>query len=141
MSMKTSIKGDWDFGALIIIPSLLTMKSRLSKRMVILRAQTIPWSAIRSLERLLRTRWPPTWCTNYRCFKPMLRQVNLNVLVPWFGWCGLWAQDLYWFGQNVPTSSLWRLALPTPLLLKDRSRGYKRAREGGAPRSLMHGWT
>jgi hypothetical protein len=46
---------------------------------------------------------------------------------------------------NVPTSSLRRLALPAPLLLDARSRGYKRVtrgREGRrAPKSLMRGWT
>jgi hypothetical protein len=47
---------------------------------------------------------------------------------------------LYWFGQNVPTSSLRRLALPTPLLTNARSRGYKQAREGGeAPKYLVVG--
>jgi hypothetical protein len=50
-------------------------------------------------------------------------------------------QGLYWFGQNVPTSSLWRLALPTPLLLNARSMGYKRVtserrREEGLPNLL-----
>jgi hypothetical protein len=26
--------------------------------------------------------------------------------------------DLYWFGQNIPTSSHWWLALPAPLMIK-----------------------
>jgi hypothetical protein len=52
--------------------------------------------------------------------------------------CAWWAQDLYWFGQNVPTSSHRRLALRGPLMIKARSRGYKLAREGGeAPKSLI----
>jgi hypothetical protein len=55
------------------------------------------------------------------------------------------AQGLYWFGWNVPTSSLWRLALSAPLLLDAHSRGYKwvtsgREREEGLP-SLMREWT
>jgi hypothetical protein len=40
--------------------------------------------------------------------------------------------------QNIPTSSHWRLALPAPLMIKARSRDYKRAREGGEfPESLI----
>jgi hypothetical protein len=42
-----------------------------------------------------------------------------------FWTCARWTQGLYWFGQNVPTSSVRRLALLAPLLLKTRSRGYK----------------
>jgi hypothetical protein len=54
------------------------------------------------------------------------------------GRCARWAQDLYWFRQNVPTSSHRRLALPSPLMIKAHSRGYKRAREGReAPKSLI----
>jgi hypothetical protein len=30
------------------------------------------------------------------------------------GWCAQWAQDLYWFVLNIPTSSLRWHALPTP---------------------------
>jgi hypothetical protein len=48
------------------------------------------------------------------------------------------AQDLYWFGQNVLTSNHRWLALPTPFMIKSRSRGYRQAREGGeAPKSLI----
>jgi hypothetical protein len=32
--------------------------------------------------------------------------------------CGQRAQGLYWFGQNVPTSSHRRLEVPTPLMIK-----------------------
>jgi hypothetical protein len=32
--------------------------------------------------------------------------------------CARRAQDLYWFGQNVPTSSHRWLALPAPLIIK-----------------------
>jgi hypothetical protein len=54
------------------------------------------------------------------------------------GRCAWWAQDLYCFGQNVPTSSHQRLVLSGPLMIKARSRGYKLAREGGeAPKSLI----
>jgi hypothetical protein len=49
-------------------------------------------------------------------------------------------QDLYWFGQNVPTSNHRQLALPAPLMIKARSRGYKKARDGGeTPKSLVRG--
>jgi hypothetical protein len=68
--------------------------------------------------RTLRTWKPPTWHTNYLCFKPTLRQVNLFVYVPWTGWCARWAQGLYWFGQNIPTSSLRWLMLSTPCYSK-----------------------
>jgi hypothetical protein len=54
------------------------------------------------------------------------------------GGCARWAQDLYWFGHNVPTSSHRWLALPAPLMIKARSKGYKRAREEGeATKSLI----
>jgi hypothetical protein len=36
--------------------------------------------------------------------------------------CAQWTQDLYWFGQNVPTFSHRRLALPAPLMIKTCSR-------------------
>jgi hypothetical protein len=35
--------------------------------------------------------------------------------------CARWAQDLYWFGQNVPISSHQWLALPAPLMIKTYS--------------------
>jgi hypothetical protein len=40
-----------------------------------------------------------------------------------------WAQDLYGFRQYVSTSNHRQLALPVPLIIKARTRGYKRARE------------
>jgi hypothetical protein len=73
----------------------------------------------------------------YRCFEPSSDKY-ICVCIPGFRRCARWAQDLYWFRQNVPTSSLWRLALPPPLLINACIRGYKRAREGGeAPMSLV----
>jgi hypothetical protein len=39
--------------------------------------------------------------------------------------CVRWTQHLYWFGQNVPTSSHRQLAQPTSLMIKARSTGYK----------------
>ena len=42
-------------------------------------------------------------------------------------------KDLYWFGPNVPTSSLLLLVLQHLVC----SRGYKYAREGEGPKSLM----
>jgi hypothetical protein len=47
------------------------------------------------------------------------------VRVPGSGRCARWAQGLDWFGQNVPTSNHRRFALPVPLMIKARSRGYK----------------
>ena len=44
-------------------------------------------------------------------------------------------KSLYWFGRNVPTYSLRLLVLPTLVY----SRGYKWAREGEGPKSLMEG--
>jgi hypothetical protein len=56
------------------------------------------------------------------------------------GGCGRWAKDLYWFVQNIPTSSHRWLVLPAPLMVKTRGRGYKPAREGGeATKSLFWG--
>jgi hypothetical protein len=70
-------------------------------------------------------------------FRTLLRQVNL--LCSFRAPEGVrWAQDLYWFGQNVPTSSHRRPALPAPLTIKAHIRGYKQAREGGeTPKSLF----
>jgi hypothetical protein len=51
------------------------------------------------------------------------------VCVPGFGRCARSAQDLYWFEQNIPTSSHRRLALPTPLMIKTHSTRYKQAIE------------
>jgi hypothetical protein len=52
--------------------------------------------------------------------------------------CMRWTQDIYWFGSNVPTSIHRRLTLLAPLMIKARSRCYKRARQGGeAPKSLI----
>jgi hypothetical protein len=99
-------------------------------------------------------------CKNYVCFPTMsvaiwslicstmyfsvfwttLRQVNFYVCVPGFGWCTRWAQGLYWFEQNILTSSHRWLELPTSFLIHTHIRGYKRAREGGeAPKSLCGG--
>jgi hypothetical protein len=44
-----------------------------------------------------------------------------------WAWC---AQDLYWFGHNISTSNLRRLALQAPLMIKTHNRSYKWAREG-----------
>jgi hypothetical protein len=62
------------------------------------------------------------------------------VRVMGFGRCVWWAQDLYLFGQNITTSNHRRLTLSAPLMIKARSRGYKRAREvGETPKSLICG--
>ena len=50
------------------------------------------------------------------------------ILHVWPRWCAKRTQGLYWFGQNVPTSSL--LLLLVLLALKVCSRGYKWPREG-----------
>ena len=42
-------------------------------------------------------------------------------------------KDFYWFGQNVPTSSLLLLVLPALVCI----RGYKRTREGAVLKSLV----
>jgi hypothetical protein len=65
---------------------------------------------------------------------------KFNVCVSGSRGCARWAQDLYWFRKNVPTSSHQWLALPAPLMIKTRSRGYKWGREGGeAPKSPFWG--
>ena len=77
-------------------------------------------------------RWPsslhaPGCC---RCFElpPTSKFLILRV---WLGWCAKKTRGLYWFGQNVPTSS--SLLLLVLLALKVRNRGYKRSREGQVP--------
>jgi hypothetical protein len=54
--------------------------------------------------------------------------------------CARWAQGLYWYTQNIPTSSHWWLALPAPLMIKTHSRGYKWAREGREATMSLFGW-
>jgi len=65
-----------------------------------------------------------------RCFKlpPISKFLILRV---WLGWCAKRTQDLCWFVQNVPTSSL--LLLLVLLAQKVCSRGYKWSREGWVP--------
>ena len=67
---------------------------------------------------------------NCRCFElpPTSKFLILHV---WPGWCAKRTQGLYWFGQNVPTSS--SLLLLMLLALKVCSRGYKWSREGHVP--------
>jgi hypothetical protein len=50
-------------------------------------------------------------------FCTLLQQV-IFLRVPGFRGCARMAQYLYWFGQNVPTSSHRWLALLTPLMIK-----------------------
>jgi hypothetical protein len=66
---------------------------------------------------------------------PTVCVLNLNLTskfimrIPGFGGCARWAQALYSFGKNVPTSSHRWPALLTPLMIKTRSKGYKRAKD------------
>jgi hypothetical protein len=113
MSTKPFIKGDWAFEALIIFSSLSTTKSRLPKQIVVLGAQTTSWLAIRILVKIaLRTSKAPIWRDNCRCFKPA-RTSKFVCMCSGSEWCAQWVHDLYWFGQNVPTSSLPWLAVLT----------------------------
>ena len=57
------------------------------------------------------------WCLK---LSPATKFLILRV---WLGWCAKRTQGLYWFGQNIPTSSL--LLLLMLLALKVHSRGYK----------------
>ena len=66
----------------------------------------------------------------------------------WPGWCARRTQGLYWFGQNVPTSSLLLLVLPALSVVgvtygRERERipglWYIWAREGVDPRYLAEG--
>jgi hypothetical protein len=58
-------------------------------------------------------------------FRTTLRQVNFCVRVLGSGWCTQWAQGLYWFEQNILTSShRWlELVLELALLGKWIQRG------------------
>ena len=71
-----------------------------------------------------------------RCFElpPTSKFVLLRV---WLGWCAQRTRRLYWFRQKVPTSS--SSLLLVLLAPKVCSRGYKRAREGKDPKSLVKG--
>ena len=69
-----------------------------------------------------------------QCFElpPTSKFVLLRV---WLGWCAQRTRRLYWFRQKVPTSS--SSLLLVLLAPKVCSRGYKRAREGKDPKSLV----
>jgi hypothetical protein len=129
------------FWALTVLPSLSKeKKSRLPKRIVASTTQLVSRLAIWILKSFVTKHASPLPGT------PTIGVSNLSptskfiVHVLGSRRCAWWAQDLYWFGQNVPTSSHQRLALPTPLMIKARSRGYKHTREGGeAPKSLIRG--
>jgi hypothetical protein len=86
------------------------------------------WFAIRSLKNFVGNTQGPYLAPTFGVSNLALTS-KFIVRVPGSGRCARWTQDLYWFGQNVPTSSHKRLTLPTPLMIKARSRGYKRARE------------
>jgi hypothetical protein len=55
------------------------------------------------------------------------RLVNFVDCVSRLGWCAERYKDVYWFGQNVPTSSSRLLVLP---IMKFIVGGYQVAREG-----------
>jgi hypothetical protein len=57
-----------------------------------------------------------------------------------YGGCARWAQDLYWFGQNVPTSSHQRLVIPVPLMIKACGRGYKQGERGRRGYQVSYSW-
>jgi hypothetical protein len=113
MVLRLTSGGGQASGAVTISPSLLRTKSRLPKRMVIPRVQTTSWPAIQILKEMSRTCKAPTWRANCRCFE-LAPTSKLICMHSGSGRCAQWAQNLYWFGQNDPTSSLWRLVLPAP---------------------------
>ena len=71
-----------------------------------------------------------------RCFEltPMSKFLILRV---WVRWCAKRTRGLYWFEQNVPTSS--SSLLLVLLSLKVCNRDYKQAREENDPKSLVKG--
>jgi hypothetical protein len=62
------------------------------------------------------------------------------VHIPGSGHCAWCAQDLYWFEQNVPTSTRRWLALPAPLMIKNCSRGYKQGERGRRGSQISYSW-
>jgi hypothetical protein len=52
------------------------------------------------------------------CVPYLAPTIKFIVCVPGSRGCVRRAQDLYWFGQNVPTYSHRWLSLPTPLMVK-----------------------
>jgi hypothetical protein len=123
-------------GTLTIPPLSLMTKSRLLKRMVIVEPRTTLWSTIRNLvKKTSRTCKAPAWRTNYRCLELTLMSTIVYVCSA-SGWCALWAQDLYWFVWNVPTSQSSVACATDTFLLDARSRGCKQAREGRVHKSL-----
>jgi hypothetical protein len=89
-------------------------------------------------EELCRERAMPLLVVPTVSFSNLTPVSKFIVHVLGSGRCGRWVQGLYWFGQNVPTSSHRRLVLLAPLMIKAHSGGYKRTREGGeAPKYLI----
>jgi hypothetical protein len=122
--------------ALIALPLPSKEKSRLSKQIAISADRLASWLAILSLKNfVVNVQALPSFSVSN-----LASTSKFVVRVLGFKRCAWWAQDLYWFRHNVPTSSHWWLVLPTPLMIKAHSRGYKRAIEGGeAPKALIHG--
>jgi hypothetical protein len=63
--------------------------------------------------------WPYILNLNYHFSDVTVSSMSKsNIRVSGFGGCARRTQDLYWFEQNISTSSHRRLALPAPLMIK-----------------------
>jgi hypothetical protein len=102
---KSIAKVDGAYEALTISPSLLTMKSRILKRMVVLGVRTTPLSllAIQNLDDLVAEHASPLPGAPTIGVSYLTPTSKFTVRVPSSRGCAWRAQDLYWFGQNVPT--------------------------------------
>jgi hypothetical protein len=103
-----------------VVSSLLEASLEFPKRSATSGARAVPTSlpAIQSLENLVIERARPVLGVPIVCVSYLgpISKFFMHVLSS--GGCARMAQDLYWFGQNVPTSSHQCLALPTPLMIK-----------------------
>jgi hypothetical protein len=102
---KSIAKVDGAYEALTISPSLLTMKSRILKRMVVPGVRTTPLSlpAIQNLDDLVAEHASPLPGTPNIGVSYLTPTSKFTVRVPSSRGCARRAQDLYWFRQNVPT--------------------------------------
>jgi hypothetical protein len=82
----------------------------------------------------------PTWCLLlvFQTYAPTSKFVCVHSVARMV--CLVNARFILIWTERLYIQSLVTRATDT-LLLKARSRGYKRVRDGGAPWSLMRGWT
>jgi hypothetical protein len=106
------------FGALIASPLPLKGRLRLPKWITVPGGRLSLLLTIQSLDNLVAERAMPLPGAPIVGVPYLALTSKFIVHVPGSRGCAQRAQGLYWFGQNVPTSSHRRLEVPTPLMIK-----------------------